>query len=249
MPSECRALESRARTLEARLTHAKCLPSCSLTARIVSVGGRYLSAAGSSSPVRAAVTVSSPLNLSAFFDSLEASLARRALGAAIASTAKLTLMRHAASLHGRLNWIKVACAMGVRELEEISILRLVKGTYEDTDSYHARCSPALSDVTVSLLCVHAADDPLVPLHTLPLAALRANENCLLVLTRRGGHLGWTGRYSGQEDGVRLQAATWVDELCARFLLVHLTAIELERPKDARRWTTHAGGGMNSLSRL
>jgi predicted alpha/beta-fold hydrolase len=182
---------------------------------------RYLSEAGRSTPISAAVTVSSPLDLSAFFRNLESSLGMRALDAAIAAAAKLTFLRHAASKAlqgashaGRLNWAKLALAPGMRNLELATIIPLLNPRYGDPDDYHKACSPAMRKVAVPLLSIHAADDPLVPVSTLPLDDMRANENCILVVSRRGGHLGWAGRYRSSRT---LLAPTWVDELCSRFL--------------------------------
>ena len=52
---------------------------------------------------------------------------------------------------------------------------------------------------------------------------------LLVLTRTGGHLGWSG-------GSMPLGPSWVDELCARFLLYHRR--KDGRPKT-RPWPAHA----------
>jgi predicted alpha/beta-fold hydrolase len=45
-------------------------------------------------------------------------------------------------------------------------------------------------VTVPLLCVQAADDPIAVDAAVPRAAAAANPNVALVVTPSGGHLGW-----------------------------------------------------------
>lgn len=191
---------------------------------------KYLSDAGASTPLCAAVTISSPFNLCALFDYLSSSLPMRALASAIASAAKLTFVRHAnsAALKHRLDWWKVGTSTGMRELELATIIPL-HGNYADPEEYHRECSPEVGKIGVPLLCIHAADDPLVPASALPLDELRANERCLLVLTRRGGHLGWAGKWKGT-----FVAPTWVDELCARFVLSQLPERQRAPPPPRAR---------------
>jgi hypothetical protein len=38
--------------------------------------------------------------------------------------------------------------------------------------------------------LQAADDPIAPEAAIPVKAIEANENCMLVITPAGGHLGW-----------------------------------------------------------
>lgn len=192
-----------------------------------SVGGtllaKYLSHVGRDTPLRAVVTISSPLDLCSLYAHMTSSLPMRALASAIASAAKLTFVRHAHSemLKG-LDWMRMALSTDMHELELATIIPM-EGRYRDPEEYHQSCSPEIPKIGVSMLSIHASDDPLVPLSTLPLDELKANDHCLMVLTRRGGHLGWAGRYKGT-----WVAPTWVDELCARFLLTQLTGVGVAR---------------------
>ena len=185
---------------------------------------KYLSDAGSSTPLRAVATISSPLDLRAFFNHIEGStLLKKALSFAIANRAKMTFLQHVNSdaLKG-LRWGKVALSMDLDELEAaiISSGHFI-GAYGSRDEYHHSCSPTLRKVMAPLLSVHAVDDPLVPVSVLPLEDIKANDHCLLALSRHGGHLGWPARWRGAQ-GAEV-APTWADEIAVRFLTAHLPA--------------------------
>ncbi len=183
-----------------------------------SVGGtlltRYLASlgeVGEPSPIRAVVTVSSPFDLPALFTHLESTLPLRALDATIAAAAKLTFVRHASSAAlANLDWRRVAASMNMSDLAEATVLPLDR-CYATPDEYHRSCTPDLSRVAVDMLSIHAVDDPLVPLSTLPLARFRDGDRRAMVLTRRGGHLGWSADRLAGTSG-----PTWVDEVAARF---------------------------------
>ena len=70
--------------------------------------------------------------------------------------------------------------------------------FPSVDAYYAGSSSSLSipSVTIPLLCVQAANDPISPQEAIPFDAIAANPNTALVLTPSGGHLGWTGGRDG-----------------------------------------------------
>ena len=185
---------------------------------------KYLSDAGASTPLRAAATVSSPLDLRAFFAHLEQpSVVKKALVFAIANRAKVTFLRHVTSdaLKG-LQWGKFALSTDLANLETAIIgSGPFIGAYGSRDEYHHSCSPAMRDVAIPMLSLHAMDDPLVPVSTLPVEDMKANDHILLALSKHGGHLGWPARWRGTH-GAQV-AATWADEITVRFLTSHLPA--------------------------
>ena len=78
----------------------------------------------------------------------------------------------------------------VREFDE-AITRRTFGFASVDDYYRASGSAArLPSVTVPLLCVQAADDPIAVDAAVPRAAAAANPNVAMVVTPSGGHLGW-----------------------------------------------------------
>lgn len=62
------------------------------------------------------------------------------------------------------------------------------GGHPSVDHYYAASSStrALPSVTIPLLAVHAADDPVAPLRAAPLTGFAANPHALLVVTPTGG---------------------------------------------------------------
>ncbi|KAH9615422.1 hypothetical protein KSS87_010532 [Heliosperma pusillum] len=62
--------------------------------------------------------------------------------------------------------------------------------------------------------VQAANDPIAPARGIPRKAIEENENCLLIVTPKGGHLGWV---AGNEAPF---GAPWTDP-CVMDFLQHL----------------------------
>ncbi|BHF84151.1 Phospholipase abhd3 [Sparganum proliferum] len=64
--------------------------------------------------------------------------------------------------------------------------------YSSVEEYYNQASPALKldTVKVPLLCFVAADDPFVPLSSIPLDAIAKSSHVMLVLTKHGGHIGF-----------------------------------------------------------
>ena len=60
------------------------------------------------------------------------------------------------------------------------------------DDYYAGSSSAkrIPSITIPLLCIQAANDPIAPADAIPYEAIRSNPNVTLAVTPTGGHLGW-----------------------------------------------------------
>ncbi|HEX7956650.1 MAG TPA: alpha/beta fold hydrolase [Pyrinomonadaceae bacterium] len=87
------------------------------------------------------------------------------------------------------------------------------GGYRDAADYYARTSSraVLGDIRVPALVVHSEDDPLIPAEPFRDAAIADNPEVLLVLTRRGGHVGFLSDRVAGED--RHWAENRVVEFC------------------------------------
>jgi predicted alpha/beta-fold hydrolase len=87
------------------------------------------------------------------------------------------------------------------------------GGFRDAADYYARTSslPVIARVRIPTLVLHAADDPLIPAEPFRDPALADNPNVLLVLTERGGHVGFIAAASPVED--RRWAENRVVEFC------------------------------------
>ena len=83
------------------------------------------------------------------------------------------------------------------------------------DAYYAGSSSSevIPHVSVPLLVIQAADDPIAPKEAIPVDAIRDNPNCILVVTPTGGHLGWVDTSHGRE----WRGAPWTDGVVAQFL--------------------------------
>ena len=66
------------------------------------------------------------------------------------------------------------------------------GGYRDAADYYARTSSraVIPDIRVPTLIVHALDDPLIPAGPFRDPRIAENPDVLLVLTQRGGHVGF-----------------------------------------------------------
>jgi predicted alpha/beta-fold hydrolase len=203
-----------------------------------SMGGsnllKFLSSVREASPFVAAATVSAPFLIARHMAKLESSVGHRLINAATATMAKanifkLGLLDSASRAHmRRIDWAGLARARTLRQLEAASICRL--NGYADPEEYYAANTADVQALThTPLLVVHALDDPLIGAAELPLDTLRALPNVLLVLSRSGGHLGYTGPGRGGTAGWAC-APSWADELCARFLSVHCPGMARAVPR-------------------
>lgn len=84
--------------------------------------------------------------------------------------------------------------------------------FADARDYYRRvaCGPDLSRVRLPALCIHAADDPVVPLETLREAWARAASAVECLWTPHGGHVGFVTE-------LRRLRSSWAVAACLSFL--------------------------------
>jgi predicted alpha/beta-fold hydrolase len=75
------------------------------------------------------------------------------------------------------------------------------GGYRDAADYYARTSSraVIHAIRVPALIIHAEDDPLIPVEPFSDRGIADNPDVLLVLTRRGGHVGFLSDRAAGED--------------------------------------------------
>lgn len=75
------------------------------------------------------------------------------------------------------------------------------GGYRDAADYYARTSSrtVVGDIRVPTLIVHSADDPLIPAEPFLDGTIADNPDVLLLLTERGGHVGFLSDRTEGED--------------------------------------------------
>ncbi|XP_057518276.1 embryogenesis-associated protein EMB8 isoform X2 [Amaranthus tricolor] len=115
---------------------------------------------------------------------------------------------------GEYNIPMAANCKTVKEFDEA--LTRVSFGFKSADDYysHSSSSDSVKHVCVPLLCIQAANDPIAPASGIPSKDIEENDNCLLVVTPKGGHLGWV---AGKEAPF---GAPWTDP-CVMDFLQHL----------------------------
>ncbi|KAL5719012.1 hypothetical protein ACHQM5_011850 [Ranunculus cassubicifolius] len=112
---------------------------------------------------------------------------------------------------GDYNIKLVANAKSVRDFDD-GLTRVSFG-FKSVDDYYSNSSSSDSIKLVCrpLLCIQAANDPIAPDRAIPRDDIKENQNCLLIVTPKGGHLGWV---AGDDAPI---GAPWTDTLVMDFL--------------------------------
>jgi hypothetical protein len=98
----------------------------------------------------------------------------------------------------RYNIAGILQAETIAEVDD-QLTRITFGHGTLNDYYRSASSaPYIKHIRTPTLFLSALDDPLVHEELVPTLEIAGNPNCLLVVTRRGGHIGWfTGLDGGQ----------------------------------------------------
>lgn len=172
---------------------------------------RHLGEEGPHARFRAAVCIAAPVDFPAVGAMLESTLKKRSVNFAMVNGVKFFMFKSMlrSPVRSSLNMGRILRARTLRELEEASIC--VAHGYKDGLDYYTRNNPAalLPRVSVPTLVIHAEDDPVVSISTLPLEAMQRNPHIYVAITRRGGHIGWGSGGLG--------AASWTDSMAAHFM--------------------------------
>jgi predicted alpha/beta-fold hydrolase len=167
---------------------------------------KFLGERGSSSPIKASIAVSSPLNLAA--------VSRRLMQwdnalfqFAILSQLKRESMKPAAELSKRER-DAVLSARTLWDFDET--FTAPRGGFSGAEDYYARssCIQFLEHIAVPTLMIYASDDPIVPNDAYHQYRWDKNPTLILLLSKSGGHVGF------REANCH---AYWHDVCAARFL--------------------------------
>ncbi|KAH9774907.1 AB hydrolase-1 domain-containing protein [Citrus sinensis] len=112
---------------------------------------------------------------------------------------------------GEFNIPLAANAKSVRQFDD-GLTRVSFG-FKSVDDYYSNSSSSdsIKHVRIPLLCIQAQNDPIAPSRGIPCEDIKANPNCLLILTPKGGHLGWV---AGPEAPF---GSPWTDPVVMDFL--------------------------------
>ncbi|KAI4326781.1 hypothetical protein L6164_019317 [Bauhinia variegata] len=174
---------------------------------------RYLGEESNTCPLSGAVSLCNPFNLVLADEDFRKGfniVYDKALSRALCKIFK----KHAllfADMNGEYNIPMVANAKSVREFDD-GLTRVSFG-FKSVDEYYSNSSSSdsIKYVRIPLLCIQAANDPIAPSRGIPRDDIKENPNCLLIVTPKGGHLGWV---AGDESPL---GAPWTDPLVIDFL--------------------------------
>ncbi|CAL0334275.1 unnamed protein product [Lupinus luteus] len=174
---------------------------------------RYLGQESDNSPLSGAVSLCNPFNLVVADEDFRKGFNNvydKALSKALCKIFK----KHASlfeDMGGEYNIPLAANAKSVRDFDD-GLTRVSFG-FKSVDDYYSNSSSSdsIKHVQTPLLCIQAANDPIAPNRGIPREDIKENPNCLLVVTPKGGHLGWI---AGDEAPL---GAPWTDPLVMEFI--------------------------------
>jgi predicted alpha/beta-fold hydrolase len=171
-------------------------PTCDLLACGWSLGAnilvRYLGEEKERTPIKAAASLCNPFDLVKSDNNFHHGF-NRIYDFNLAKNLRNIFKKHEplfVDIGGAFNPELAASCKTIREFDD-ALTRVsfgwpsVDAYYEGSGSHHS-----IPHVSVPLLCISAADDPIAPYHAIPFDAIRGNQNCVLAVTPTGGHLGW-----------------------------------------------------------
>ncbi|ORY83034.1 Alpha/Beta hydrolase protein [Protomyces lactucae-debilis] len=142
--------------------------------------------------VDVAISVSNPWQLKKAGDLLDSYALGRLYSRAMTGGLQKLFKRHQEWLlqHPGIDATKVLAARRLHDFDENMTCRLFGN--KSADEYYdlASSDQHVGAVTVPLLVLSAADDPLMGKSTLPFKQMQGNPNVVMAVTGRGGHLGW-----------------------------------------------------------
>ncbi|CAD6250076.1 unnamed protein product [Miscanthus lutarioriparius] len=174
---------------------------------------RYLGEETDKCPLSGAVSLCNPFNLVIADEDFHKGFNNvydRALARALTTIFK----KHALlfeGLEGEYDIPKAANARTVRDFDE-GLTRVSFG-FKSVDDYYSNSSSSdsIKNVCIPLLCIQADNDPIAPSRGIPRDDIKANKNCLLIVTPQGGHLGWV---AGDEAPF---GCPWTDPIVMEYL--------------------------------
>ncbi|XP_050268866.1 embryogenesis-associated protein EMB8-like [Quercus robur] len=171
---------------------------------------RYLGEESHTCPLSGAVSLCNPFNLVNSGEDFRYGFYDKAL----ASSLRKIFKKHALlfeDMGGEFNIQLAANAKYVRYFDDA--LTRVSFGFKSVDDYYSNSnsSDSVKHVGIPLLCIQAANDPVAPARGIPREDIKENPNCLLIVTPKGGHLGWV---AGDEAPC---GAPWTDPVVMDYL--------------------------------
>ncbi|KAJ1647932.1 hypothetical protein LPJ64_000744 [Coemansia asiatica] len=156
---------------------------------------KYVGEQGDACPLKAAISVCNPYDLSASSDAIEEPTFRNKYiyGPAMLEGLMRLYRRHRKMMETGpvvLNSKAIEKIASIRQFDEL-ITSQVFG-YKDAADYYEKNSSAqfMPDIRIPFLAITALDDPVCPERFIPRDTFSTNPHLVLALTRYGGHLGY-----------------------------------------------------------
>ncbi|XVF12876.1 hypothetical protein REPUB_Repub08aG0157700 [Reevesia pubescens] len=174
---------------------------------------RYLGQESHACPLSGAVSLCNPFNLVIADEDFHKGF-NNVYDKALARALCKIFKKHALlfeDMEGEFNIPLASNANSVRDFDE-GLTRVSFG-FKSVDEYYSNSSSSdsVKHVQRPLLCIQAANDPIAPSRAIPREDIQENPNCMLVVTPKGGHLGWV---AGAKAPL---GAPWTDPVVMDFL--------------------------------
>lgn len=177
----------------------------------VSLGGnallKYLAEQGDAAPLRAAVAISVPFELSACADRLRQGTSRIYLRALMQRMRRAVLAKHHHDAMG-LDIDKILAAKDFWEFDNLYTAPL--HGFRDVHDYYsqASCRQYLGAIQTPTLILHAEDDPFLNADVIPKPS-ELSHSAHLALQNKGGHVGFVYGRPGRPR-------FWLEESCRQY---------------------------------
>nr|CAB3450517.1 unnamed protein product [Digitaria exilis]CAB3505132.1 unnamed protein product [Digitaria exilis] len=174
---------------------------------------RYLGEESDKCPLSGAVSLCNPFNLVIADEDFHKGF-NNIYDKALARALRNIFKKHSLlfeDMEGEYDIPKAANAKTVRDFDE-GLTRVSFG-FKSVDDYYSNSSSSdsIKNVCIPLLCIQADNDPIAPSRGIPREDIKANSNCLLIVTPKGGHLGWV---AGDEAPF---GCPWTDPIVMEYL--------------------------------